>query len=186
MGGFTALDVIVLLLVGGGLVFGYIRGFVTEILSLLAWAVAILAVKFLYAPVSIALEGPVGTSGGAAVLAFVLIFLLFFFAVKFAARRLGGATRSSFIGPVDRVLGAGFGALKGLVGATVLYLLANLVYDTAFGSISARPEWMIGSRTYPLLNASSRAIVDFIEARRHSGETEPGNLQAPSRLDDAA
>ena len=37
------------------------------------------------------------------------------------------------VGPVDRVLGAGFGALKGLIGATLLYLGVNLVYDTIWG-----------------------------------------------------
>jgi membrane protein required for colicin V production len=178
MPAFTSLDILVLLLVGGGLVFGYIRGFVTEVMSLLAWVVAIAAVKVLHAPVSEALAGPVGTNGGAAVLAFAIVFLIFFFGVKIAAQRIGGMTRTSFVGPVDRLLGAGFGALKGIIGATVLYLLANLVYDTAFGRTTARPEWMTESRTYPLLNASSRAIVDFIEARRRSGEDATNNAQA--------
>jgi hypothetical protein len=30
---------------------------------------------------------------------------------------------------------------------------------------------MTKSRTYPLLNASGRAIVDFVEARRHGAPT---------------
>lgn len=167
MGALTALDIIVLLLVGGGLVMGFMRGFVTEVLTLLAWVAAIVALKFLHEPVSGALTGFVGTAGGAAVLAFALVFIVAFVAVKLIARRIGGATRQSVIGPLDRLLGAGFGALKGLVGATLLYLLANLVYDTGFGRTAERPQWMRESRTYPLLNASGRAIVDFVEARRN-------------------
>jgi membrane protein required for colicin V production len=169
MGALTALDVLVLLLVGGGLVLGVMRGFVTEVLSLFAWVAAIVALKFLHGPVSALLVGFVGTAGGAAVLAFALIFLTAFIGVKLIARRLGGATRQSLIGPLDRVLGGGFGALKGLIGATLLYLLANLVYDTAFGRAAERPAWMLESRTYPLLNASGRAIVDFVAARRNQG-----------------
>jgi membrane protein required for colicin V production len=174
MAAFTALDIIVLLFVGGGLVLGYLRGFVTEVLILLAWVAVIVALKFLHAPFTGLLEGSIGTYGGASVLAFALIFLVVFLAVRIAARQLGGATRGSIVGPFDRVLGAGFGALKGLVGATLLYLLANLVYDTGYGARARRPDWMAQSRTYPLLNASSRAIVDFIKARRDSSAGDAG------------
>ncbi len=164
--GLTALDILVLLLVGGGLFFGFIRGFVFEILSLLAWFAAIAALKLLHDPATELLLPFVGTRAGSAVLAFALVFGVVFFGVKIAARRIGGGVRSSVVGPVDRILGSGFGALKGLIGATLLYLAANLVYDTIYGRTAERPEWMAQSRTYPLLHASGRAIVDFVEARR--------------------
>ena len=175
--GLTALDVVVLLFVGGGLVLGYWRGFVAEVLSLAAWVAAIIALKLLHEPLSDLLSGVVGTWGGAAVLAFALIFLLAFGATKLLALRLGRFTRASLIGPFDRVLGAGFGALKGLIGVTILYLLASLVYDVGYGRAARRPDWMAKSRTYPLLNASGRAIVDFVEARRRA-DPQPGKAQA--------
>lgn len=162
----TALDVITLLLVGGGLVLGAMRGFVAEMLALAAWVVGIAALKLLHTPVTEALEGTVGTWAGAAVLAFALIFGIVFIAGKLLAWKVGGATRRSVVGPVDRVLGGGFGALKGLIVATLLYLAANLVYDIWAGRAEPRPGWMADSRTYPLLNASGRAILDFVEWRR--------------------
>lgn len=174
----TALDVITLLLVGGGLVLGAMRGFVREVLSLAALVVAIAALKLLHTPVTGALEGPVGTWAGAAVLAFALIFGVVFLLGKLVAHRIGGATRRSFVGPVDRVLGAGFGALKGLIVATLLYLAANLVYDIWAGRQAARPGWMADSRTYPLLNASGRAIVDFVEWRRGPAPAEGEGKEA--------
>lgn len=166
MGVLTALDVITLLLVGGGIVFGFLRGFVCELLSLLAWVAAIIALKWLHEPAAAQLTGTVGTAAGANVLAFALIFGIVFVGVKLLARRIGRATRLSAVGPIDRVLGGGFGALKGLIGATLLYLAANLVYDTLYGRRAERPEWMSSSRTYPLLHASGRAIVDFVETQR--------------------
>jgi len=162
----TALDIIVLLLVGGGLVFGWFKGFVGEVLSLAAWIVAIVFLKLFHTPATNALEDFVGTRSGAAVLAFALVFGIVFLIGKLVARRVGGGVRRSVIGPVDRVLGAGFGAVKGLIGATLLYLGANLVYDTIYGGEAQRPSWMAQSRTYPLLYASGRAIVDFVEWRR--------------------
>jgi len=169
----TALDIVVLLLVGGGAVLGLWRGFVTEVLSLFAWVAAIFALKFAHAPAAAALGGVIGTASGAAVLAFAIIFLVVFVAGKLVARSLGQRTRTSILGPIDRVLGMGFGALKGLIGATLLFLLANLATDTLYGSRSARPDWMRASQTFPLLNASSRAIVDFVAARRAADEAAP-------------
>ena len=85
------------------------------------------------------------------------------------ARAVGGKARRSVLGPVDRLLGGGFGLLKGLIGATLFFLLANLATDMVYGGDADRPEWMTTSRTYPLLNATGRAVVDWVETRRHPG-----------------
>jgi membrane protein required for colicin V production len=176
--GLTALDILVLLLVGAGLVFGVLRGFVAEILSLFAWIMAIVALRYFHAPAVEMLAGPVGS--GAWLLAFLLIFGTVFVLGKLASHRLGGRVRKSVVGPIDRLLGGGFGALKGLIGATLLYLAINFVYDMLWGRAAERPEWMAQSRTYPLLHASGEAIVDLVEARRGSPpEDNPtdGSLQ---------
>ncbi len=167
----TALDIMVLLLVGGAAVLGMSRGFVTETLSLAVWIAAIGAVKVLHAPVALALTDTVGTASGAAVLAFALIFGITMIGGRLIARRIGDQSKRSVMGPFDRVLGFGFGAIKGLVGASLVFLFVTLIYDTFYGGRSERPAWMLESRTYPLLNASSRAIVDFVEERRKNGGT---------------
>ena len=164
----TALDVFVFLLLIGGAAIGFVRGFVHEVISLIAWIVAIAMLKLFHSQLWAGLENSFGTSpAAAAVLAFALLFVPTFLAVKLVARSLGGKTRRSpVLGPVDRVLGGGFGALKGLLGATLFFLLANLATDMVYGPEADRPQWMTKSRTYPLLNASGRAIVDWVEARR--------------------
>lgn len=164
----SALDIFVILLLGGGALIGFVRGLVHEVLSLLAWVVAIAMLKMFHTPVQAALVAPVGTDAGAAVLAFALLFLPSFVFVKILAHAVGRRSRRSILGPVDRVLGSGFGMLKGLLAATLFYLLANLVTDMVYGPEADRPDWMRESRTYPLLNASGRAIVDWVEARRQS------------------
>jgi len=178
--GLTALDILVLLLVVAGLVFGWLRGFVCEILSLLAWFLAIVALRYLHEPVRDLLVGPVGTVSGASMLAFALVFGLVFAGGKLASRRLGRRVRDSVVGPVDRLLGGGFGALKGLIGATLLFLAGSLVYDTIWGRAAERPEWMTQSRTYPLLKSSGATFVDFVEVARGpapQGNESAGNAQ---------
>jgi membrane protein required for colicin V production len=169
----TALDIVVLLLMGGGAVMGGIRGFSAEMLSLFAWVAAIVAVKVAHRPVTEFLVGAVGTQMGAAVLAFAIIFIAVFVAGKLIAARMGQQVRQSVLGPVDRALGFGFGGIKGLILAALLFLAANLASDVWYGASAERPEWMRASRTFPLLNASSRAIVDFVEMRSRSGGAEP-------------
>jgi membrane protein required for colicin V production len=164
----TALDVFVFLLLFGGAAVGFVRGFVHEVLSLFAWVVAIAMLKLFHGQLWTGLESSFGSSPAtAAVLAFAILFVPSFLLVKLLARSLGGKTRRhAMLGPFDRVLGGGFGALKGLLGATLFFLLANLATDMVYGPQAARPQWMTKSRTYPLLNASGRSIVDWVEARR--------------------
>ena len=165
----TALDVFVFLLLIGGAAIGFVRGFVHEVVSLLAWAVAILMLKLFHTQLWTGLINTTGTtSAAAAVLAFAILFIPSFVIVKLLARSLGGRTRRhAMLGPFDRTLGGGFGLLKGLLGATLFFLLANLATDMVYGPQADRPEWMTRSRSYPLLNASGRAIVDWVETRRH-------------------
>ena len=162
----SALDIFVILALGGGALVGFVRGFVHELLSLFAWAAAIAMLKLFHTQLHEGLTASVGSSAGAAVLAFAILFLPTFILVKLLARSLGRKSRSSMLGPIDRVLGSGFGLLKGLLAVTLFFLLANLATDMIYGPEADRPEWMTASRTYPLLNASGRAIVDWVEARR--------------------
>ncbi len=165
----TALDIFVILLLGGGAVIGFVRGFVHEVLSLFAWIAAIAALKLFHGSLQALLVGSVGTEAGASALAFALLFVPTYLLVKLIARQLGGAARRSLVGPIDRLLGGGFGMLKGLIGATLFFLLANLATDLVYGPQAERPGWMTRSRTFPLLNASGRAIVDWVETRRVPG-----------------
>jgi membrane protein required for colicin V production len=171
----TALDVFVFLLLIGGAAIGFVRGFVHEVISLLAWIVAIAMLKLFHTQLWTGLQNSFDTSPAAgAVLAFAILFVPSFLAVKLLARSIGGRTRRSpMLGPFDRVLGGGFGALKGLLGATLFFLLANLATDMVYGPQADRPQWMTKSRTYPLLNASGRAIVDWVEARRKRPAEQP-------------
>jgi membrane protein required for colicin V production len=165
----TALDVFVFLLLIGGAAIGFVRGFVHEVISILAWIVGIAMLKLFHTQLWSGLDSEFHTSPAAgAVLAFALLFVPSFVLVKLVARTLGGRTRRhQLLGPFDRVLGGGFGLLKGLLGATLFFLLANLATDMVYGPQADRPHWMTKSVTYPLLNASGRGIVDWVEARRH-------------------
>src|SRR3569623_673515 len=114
------------------------RGFVQEVLSLAAWILSVLA--------------------------FALLLLIPYAAMKLIAGRAGKASRNSILGPFDRVLGFGFGAVKGVIVTVMAFSLLVLGYDTMWGP-TGRPPWMINARTYPFVNASSEAMVQLIAER---------------------
>src|SRR3546814_17953517 len=93
-GPLTAIDIIVLLLVGGGIVFGIMRGFVTEVLSLLAWVAAVMALRLFYTPASAWAADATGTAAGGVVLAFAGLFFGAFILFKIIASQLGSRTSS--------------------------------------------------------------------------------------------
>lgn len=162
----TGLDIVVLIAVGFSAIMGLARGFTTEVLALLVWVAMVIALKLLHTPLSAALAGPVGTAQGAAVLAFAILAGVTFFGGRMAANALGTRARGSFLGPVDRALGFGFGALKGLILASLAFLLLVLVVDTVGGGPAKRPQWITRSVTYPLLDRTSAFVADFVDKRR--------------------
>lgn len=167
----TGFDIVVLLIVGVAAAGGFMRGFVQEVLSLAAWLVAIIAIRFLHTDLTAWLFDYVGTASGAAVLAFVLLLFIPYLAIRLIARRAGQASRKSLLGPIDRVLGFGFGAVKGVIIMVMAFSVLVLGYDTIWGP-NGRPAWMVTARTYPFVNASAEAMVQLIDERRQQLRAE--------------
>lgn len=161
----TGFDIAVLVLVGLGAITGFMRGFVQEILALAAWVIALFAINQLHTPLSELLLPTVGSESGATVLAFALLLLIPYAIVKLVAKRMGEASRESVLGPIDRLLGFGFGAVKGTVIAVMAFSVLVLGYDTVWGA-GGRPDWITQARAYPFINASSEALVEMIAERR--------------------
>lgn len=160
----TPFDIIVLLIVGVTAVGGFLRGFVQEMLSLLAWILAIFAIHYLHTDLTIFFDRYVGPVPPAAVLAFAMLLLIPYAAMKLIASRAGLASRKSVLGPIDRVLGFGFGTVKGVIVAVMAFSVLVLGYDSIWG-IAGRPTWITQARTYDFIDASADKLVQLIEER---------------------
>ncbi len=161
----TGFDIIVLIIVALGAMAGFARGFIQEALSLGAWIFAAFAIKGLHAPLTTALEPYVGTGSGSTVLAFALLLLVPYAVIKLVAKWLGAQSRESVLGPIDRVLGFGFGGVKGSILVVLVFSILFLGYDTVWGA-RGRPDWITQSRTYPLVSKGSEALVNKLAERR--------------------
>ncbi|WP_228243883.1 CvpA family protein [Porphyrobacter sp. GA68] len=161
----TGLDYILLLIVGVSAVGGFMRGLVQEMLSLAAWFVAVFAIRLLHTPATQMLAEYTGDGTSTAILAFLLLLLIPYFIMRFIANKAGATSRKSVIGPVDRVLGLGFGLIKGFIIVVLAFSLLVLGYDTIWGA-QGRPDWITTARSYSLVDASSRGLVEMIAEHR--------------------
>ncbi|MEW6705705.1 MAG: CvpA family protein [Pseudomonadota bacterium] len=128
-------DWILLSILGLSVLIGLWRGLVFEVLSLLGWVVAYFAAQW-FAP-EVAPHLPVGTPGSALnhAAAFVATFVLVLVGWALAARLVRWLITASPLSLIDRVLGAGFGLLRGLV---LLLVIATVVSMTP---AARSPAW---------------------------------------------
>lgn len=161
----TGFDYVVFLIVAVCAVGGFFRGFVEEVLALAAWCIGLFCVHYGHAPLTLILAPYLKNETGAGVLAFALLMLVPYLIAKYAASAIGNASRSSVLGPIDRLLGFGFGAVKGFVIMVLGFSLLVFGYDVVWGR-NGRPQWISQARTYPFLNASSEELMTIIADRR--------------------
>jgi membrane protein required for colicin V production len=170
MGG---LDIIIAIIVGVAAIGGFMRGLVQEVLSLASWVMAAFALHFLHPALTDGLGSLYRAETPVALFAFVLLLLIPYAAMKVIVGSASDAADGAVLGPIDRVLGFGFGALKGALMAVFAFALLATGFDESWG-YTGRPLWITSSRTYPAVDTFSRQLLPAIAVRRDRlrGESE--------------
>jgi membrane protein required for colicin V production len=159
------LDILMVIIVGVAAIGGFMRGLVQEVLSLAAWVMAALALHFLHPLLTEGLRNVYNAEPATPLLAFVLLLLIPYAAMKVIIGNASGASDGALLGPIDRVLGFGFGAVKGALVAVFAFALLVMGFDGSWG-YTGRPTWVTTARTYPAADAFSRQLVPMIAAKR--------------------
>lgn len=152
---------------------GFMRGLVQEVLSLATWIMAAFALHFLHPLLAEGLRNFYSAEPAVSLFAFALLLLIPYAGMKVIMGTASGASDGAVLGPVDRVLGFGFGGLKGVLIAVFAFALLVTGFDEKWG-YSGRPQWMTGARTYAAADAFSRQLLPEIAIRRDRlrGENE--------------
>lgn len=122
----TWLDMVLLGGLLGSVLLGAWRGLVTELLALMGWVVAWLAARFLGADV--ARYVPLGVTGDQLNLlsGMVLAFVGAWLAWALVSWGISQLVQASGLGGSDRLLGAVFGLMRGLLAALAIYVLVSM------------------------------------------------------------
>ena len=124
----TWLDIVLLAGLLGSVLLGAWRGLLTELLALMGWVVACLSARFLGADV--ARHVPVGEEGSQLnlVSGMVVAFVLAWLAWAILSWGISQLIQASGLGGSDRLLGAIFGLVRGLLAALALYVLVSMTH----------------------------------------------------------
>jgi membrane protein required for colicin V production len=171
------LDILMIIIVGVAAIGGFMRGLVQEVLSLAAWIMAALAVHFLHPVLTQGLRNLYNAEPATPLLAFVLLLLIPYAAMKVIIGNASGASDGAILGPIDRVLGFGFGAVKGALVAVFAFALLVMGFDDAWG-YKGRPNWVTTARTYVAADGFSRQLVPMIAAKREQLRRESDAREA--------
>jgi membrane protein required for colicin V production len=161
----TFVDLLVVLIILGSMGYAVWKGFVAETLSIVAWAAGAFASLYLGAWVGGMASALIGTYWIAIIVGYAAVFLAVFIPLSFAAYRFADNIRRSPVGPIDRILGATFGIVRGLAIVGIAYLVF-----TAFVKIDDQPRWLTEARLLPLIQTSAEVLMALVP--NHHGAPE--------------
>lgn len=154
-------DWVVALIVGAAALFGLMRGFIGEVASLAAWLAGVIAVRMGHGLMQPWLERTSGSETVAGLLSVLLPFGIGFAGVRLAGMALSSGARAAGVGAIDRMLGLGFGMLKGTLAASLLFLLITVALKLVPGD-DTRPAWLARARTTSTLALVASAMVSQV------------------------
>jgi membrane protein required for colicin V production len=161
----TALDWVFVVVLAASFLLGAWRGLVYEVLSVLSWIAAFILAQ-LFAP-DVAGWLPMGQAPQALryAAAFLLVFVVVVFAGGLLAWIIKKLVEAVGLRPVDRVLGAGFGLLR---GALLLMAVAIVVNMTSL----RRDDWWTDSKGAAMSTAAVKQLKPVLPER--FGQYLPG------------
>lgn len=124
----TTIDIIILIALGAGVIIGFMKGFIRQLASILGLIVGLLAAKALYTSLAVKLCPTVTDSMTVAqILAFVIIWIAVPLIFTLVASVLTKAMEAVSLGWLNRLLGAGLGALKYLLLVSLVVCVIQFI-----------------------------------------------------------
>lgn len=155
----TLLDLIVLgvMLISAAL--AMVRGFTREVLSIASWVAAAAATLYFFQPARdfarqhIHFNPPYLVDVIAAGGVFVVTLLI----VSFITMKISDAILDSRVGPVDRILGFGFGAARGLLLVVVAFMFFVWLVPE-----KGQPDWFKTAQSKPMLQDAGDRLLAML------------------------
>lgn len=176
----AVLDILIALIVTIAAIGGFMRGLVQEVLSLASWIMAAVALHVLHPGLTEGLRSFYRAEPAVSLFAFVLLLLIPYAAMKVIIGNASEASDGAVLGPIDRLLGFGFGGIKGALMAVFGFSLLVTGFDDSWG-YKGRPLWITTARTYAAADAFSRQLLPSIAVRRDRLRSEEAAREAAAR-----
>lgn len=164
----TALDWLILLIVGASVLLALSQGFIVEMFSLGGAVLGLVGAAWGYPLLTPLFQNFVKLTPLAHLLSFLTIFFALFFGMGVAGRLLSHAAKETGMRWADRLMGAGFGLVRGVVVAAVLVLAFATFYpDSRTIAGSALGRHLLG-----LARVASWLAPSEVRERFHQGASQ--------------
>ena len=168
----NSLDIAILIIVAISALIALGRGLIKEVLSIIGWVLAIIAVIYLMPILTPFAEKYIDNSSAAAVATASGIVILFFIIWIILTSKIIGSIRNSKLSGLDRVLGLFFGIFRAFLLVVLVYILINWMvpkenqakvmqeskYFNIAGSFAKPIEDLIPESTLAKIRDKTRAV----------------------------
>lgn len=153
---FTAVDVVVAVVLLGSALFAFMRGFVHEVLAITAWVGAVFAVLHGLPTARPYFRDYIGPGWAADAAAGLTLFLVTLLLLSMLTKAVADRVRRSALNSVDSSLGFLFGLARGAVLLCLAYMLGDWLLHTRHPA--EPPTWLAEARTRPWLERGSALL----------------------------
>lgn len=173
--GITVVDPIVLVVLFVSAVYATYRGFVSETLSIFAWAAAAFATLFFGPRLAPLARGLFSSPLLGVLVGYATIFLVVLIPLSFMSFRFAQSVKNSQVGTLDRSLGAVFGVVRGLAIIGLAYIAFSAIVP-----VRSQPDWIANAKLLPVIQASSEALLSLVPDQHFATERPRGQAAAPA------
>lgn len=173
IGPLTYLDALVIAICFISGLLAMYRGLSRELLSILSWLVAGIAVLYFYftqEEIAADVARQMGTKLQIAQIAIsAIIFLIVLILVHILTSRLSDAVLDSSVGLIDRILGFGFGVIRGFLLIVIPFMMVDwFLFSSHYLENRPTPtveipQWVEKAKTVDTIASTGRSITGFLQ-----------------------
>ncbi len=165
---FTVFDLMVLAVLAVSALLAFLRGFIHEVLAVLAWLGAIFAVFYGLPYVRPYAQDIIANPLIADIAAGAFIFIAALIVLSLVTRLMTTRVRDSALNALDRSLGFVFGLARGAVLVCLAYIALQWMMPPG-----RQPAWLAEARTRPLVASGAEFLRGLVpdEAREQTADT---------------
>ncbi|MGI9510604.1 MAG: CvpA family protein [Geminicoccaceae bacterium] len=153
----TVFDMAVLFVVGVSGLLALVRGLVREGLSIVVWALSALIAYVAFPDLRVFLSGYVPNEWIRDALALIVVFLAPLVCLKIVAMVIAETVPAGLFGSLDRLLGAGYGLVRGAVVVSLAYLGLNMMNEP-----ENHPVWIKEAQFLPYVRDGADLLAGWI------------------------
>lgn len=165
----TVFDMAVLFVVGVSALLALARGLVRESLSIAVWVLSAVIAYVAFPELRELVGGYIPNLWIADAVTLVVVFVAPLVCLKIVAMVIAETVPAGLFGSFDRLLGAGYGFIRGALMVSVAYLGLNLVNEPKY-----HPAWIKEAQLLPYVRDGAELLASWVPEDIVSAETWQG------------